>query len=217
MDELFTYAGRIVVAAEDAANEDTAAAAFDSRSATPVQAHAEAAAIISAAMDEAAEIKARKLAGVELEFERRLAERLTSVARDFNFGIAECGAILSEILGDALLDIIGDARSPDLLMKAIIKASARHTEKQSLTVLVSPQDYPRIELLRLGIPAVKPIRILADPSIEKGRCVLSAGGKRFDVSIDAQINAFRQQALKLVAGMASNGASSGVSSGTGAQ
>ncbi len=69
-------------------------------------------------------------------------------------------------------------------------------------MLVSPDDHPRLEVLRLGIPEVKSIRTVADASIEKGRCVLNAGGKRYDVSIDAQMNAFRKQAHKLVAGMA---------------
>ena len=201
MDELFTYAGRII---DSSAAEETAEAAsgpFDVQTATPAQAHAQAAEIIAAAMEEAEDIKARKLAGIELEFERRLAERLTSVAREFNFGIAECGAILAEILSDALIDIVGDTRSPELLIKAITKASAKHTDKQSLTVLVSLEDHPRLEVLRLGIPEVKSIRTVADASIEKGRCVLNAGGKRYDVSLDAQINAFRQQSQKLVAAM----------------
>jgi hypothetical protein len=217
MDELFTYAGRIIVAEETAEPAETVSGPFDAQTATPAQAHAEAAAIIAAALEEADEIKSRKFAGMEMEFERRLAERLTSVAREFNFGIAECGAILAEILSDALLDIVGNTRSPDLLMKAIVKASSKHTDKQSLTVLVSPDDHPRLEVLRLGIPEVKSIRTVADASIEKGRCVLNAGGKRYDVSLDAQINAFRQQAHKLVAGMSASGAASGTGSEGGVQ
>jgi type III secretion protein L len=203
MDDFFSYAGRILPASDEAeAPAADGGRSMEKQGATPAAAHAEAQSIIQAAISEAEEIRKTALAGVDLEFERQLAERLTGAAREFNLGIAECGAILAEILNDALQEIIGDTKAPELLAKAIAAASARHGAGQSLTVMVSPEDYPRLEVLRLGIPAVKSIRMVADASIARGRCLLEAGGKRFDVSVDAQINAFRQQAVKLVAGMA---------------
>ncbi len=199
----FAYSGRILVPGEDEYGQfDDEGNPFDNLTGTPEDAHAEAQSIIAAAMDEAEEIKARMLAGVDLEFERRLAERLTSAAREFNFGIAECGSILAEIVSDALADIIGDTRSPELLAKAVAKASARHLESASLTILVSPEDHPRLEILRMGMPSGTSVRMVADASIARGRCLLDAGGKRFEIGVDAQIRAFRQQARKLVAGMA---------------
>jgi flagellar biosynthesis/type III secretory pathway protein FliH len=206
MDFQFTYSGRILVADDDH-DEDFGedAKPFDPMTATPEEAHAQAQSIIAAAMQEAEDIKAEMLAGVDIEFERRLAERLTSAAREFNHGITECGAVLAEILNDALAEIIGEPRSPELLIKAVAKASTRHLESRSLTVIVSPEDHPRLEVLKLGIPAVKSIRMVADPSVSRGRCLLDAGGKRFDVSVDAQVKAFRQQARKLVSGMAAGG------------
>lgn len=203
MEGNFTYSGRILVPGDNEHGQfEDGNQPFDALTATPEEAHAEAQSIIAAAMEEAEEIKARMLAGVDLEFERRLAERLTSAAREFNLGITECGSVLAEIVSDALSDILGDTRSPELLAKAVAKASARHIESASLTILVSPEDHPRLEVLRMGMPAVKSVRMVADASISRGRCLLDAGGKRFEVSVDAQVRAFRQQARKLVPGIA---------------
>ncbi|MEZ5792458.1 MAG: hypothetical protein R3D34_17320 [Nitratireductor sp.] len=136
--ELFAYSGRLVQPGEKP--RDASGHGQDSEIRDIDQAHAEAARIIAAANEEAAEIRQRKLAGLDLEFERRLAERLTIAASDFRFGLNECADVMASIVDDALRIIIGNPADPATQARAIETAARRHSEAHSLEILVSPED-----------------------------------------------------------------------------
>ncbi|MCB1457724.1 MAG: hypothetical protein KDJ48_00370 [Nitratireductor sp.] len=202
--EIFAYSGRLVQPGDKPRHDGLVAepviAGVD-------EAHGEAARIIAAAREEAEEIRQKKLAGLDLEFERRIAERLTIAASDFHFGLNECAGIMAHIVEDALRTIIGETRNPEIVAKAIGAAVKRHEGNHVLEVLVSPEDQPRLALLEMGMPrgARGAIRVVSDATVEQGRCILKAGDRRHDISVESQIRAFGISAQRLASTLATDG------------
>ncbi|MEZ5792459.1 MAG: hypothetical protein R3D34_17325 [Nitratireductor sp.] len=49
------------------------------------------------------------------------------------------------------------------------------------------------------------IRIKSDATIERGRCILKTGDRRYDISVESQIRAFSIHAHRLASTLASEG------------
>ncbi|PHP66483.1 hypothetical protein CSC94_14490 [Zhengella mangrovi] len=180
-----TYRGRIVPA-------DEAKPALPEAADPASQADA----ILAAAHAEADAIRAQKLASLDMEFERRLAERLTTATAGLGIGIRDSAQILTDILQDALETMIGDRRTPEVLHKAINAAASRLGPDHGMTVRVADEDFSRLEVVRRAYAPVTTVAIVRDNGLGRGRCVLETGGRKYEIGVQTQIEAFKKLSAK---------------------
>lgn len=172
------------------------------------QARIEAATLLREAREEAEAIRERAHASAEVEFEKRLAERLTAAVRDFNVELRECAPVLVEIVADALESIVSTIPSDAVIAGAIKAAARRHGGERQMTVFVSPRDFSRAQLAKLATDARNRngVVLSTDATLSPGRCVLEVDGSRFEIGLEAQLGAFRLRAAKSISTIVGQGA-----------
>jgi flagellar biosynthesis/type III secretory pathway protein FliH len=187
------YAGRIVKRSGTQAEGAGPAASGASRY------HGEdAAAIIAEAHREADQIRAERLEQLEAECQQRVAQEVARAMRSVNLAIGTVSEDLAGIIRQGVEKIIGQAPPDTLLEMVVTQAINQLTEKHQVSILASPADFPRLEAFRMKAGLYDQadwLKIVHDPALPPGRCIMCAGERRFDISVEAQLEALQRALL----------------------
>ena len=187
------YAGRIV--RRSGGQPDSAAPSTRSYAQHPQE---EADAIIAEAHRQADEIRAARLEALEAECEQRVAQEVAQAMRSVNHAIDGVSQDLATIIRQGVEKIIGQLPPDAVLQMVVTQAINQLSEKHQVSILASSADFPRMEAFRMKAGVYDQsgwLQIVHDPALQPGRCIMCVGDRRFDISLEAQLEALHKALL----------------------
>ena len=152
------------------------------------------------------------LAQAEAEMRGRREERLAEARRIVEQAyeakqslILEAEQFLGELSCGIAEKIVARKlrEAPDLALALIADALSRRKEQGVITLCVSPEQFAFVHAAREELAAVvdaqAELRILPDPGVKDGGCLIRSAYGSIDARIDTQLNAIREQLLQLAA------------------
>jgi len=101
------------------------------------------------------------------------------------------------------------ANAPEMSMKLFEKALARRKEQGVIVLCVAPPQFAFVQAakdeLALVLDAQAELQIVPDASIKEGGCVVRSAFGSIDARVDTQLEAIREQLLKVAAHRAEEG------------
>ncbi len=110
--------------------------------------------------------------------------------------------VLTDVVEKALTSMIGHVGENEACYRAVEVAIRQTCEDKSVTVLAENRTADRLRLVSLSNrdnPKSFVFDITTDDTLAPGRCVIKAGNKLLDVSIEAQISAIKKACDQQVA------------------
>jgi flagellar assembly protein FliH len=95
------------------------------------------------------------------------------------------------------------AKSPEMSMKLIEKALARRKEQGVIVLCVSPSQFAHVQAAKdeliVLLDSQAELQIVPDSSIKEGGCIVRSAYGSIDARVDTQLEAIREQLLKIAA------------------
>ncbi|MFC5472014.1 flagellar assembly protein FliH [Cohnella suwonensis] len=151
---------------------------------------------------------------VASEWDSRLSQAHSIVERAYEAKqsvIAEGEAFLVELSCRIAEKIVGSKLSdaPEMAMSLYEKALARRKEQGVIVLCVAPSHFPFVQAakseLANSLDSQAELRIVPDPSVREGGCVVRSAFGSIDATIDTQLESIREQLLKVAAHSAEEG------------
>ncbi|RED66026.1 flagellar assembly protein FliH [Cohnella lupini] len=147
-------------------------------------------------------------ADAQQQWESRLHEAQAIVERAYatkEAVIAEGEAFLVELSCSIAEKILNRkiSKAPEMSMKLFEKALSRRKEQGVIVLCVSPSQYAYVEAAKdeliVALDAQAELQIVPDSSIKEGGCIVRSSFGSIDARIDTQLEAVKEQLLKVVA------------------
>jgi len=145
---------------------------------------------------------------LKLQYEERLREAEAIVAQAYAAKesiITEGESFLVELSCSIAEKIVHRklAKAPEMSMKLFEKALARRKEQGVIVLCVSPSQFAFVQAakdeLALALDAQAELQVVPDASIKEGGCIVRSAFGSIDARVDTQLEAIREQLLKVAA------------------
>ena len=198
-DQLQAYSGAMVSPAGEEGIVASQAEPVFKEPTTPEEildhARQEAEKILAEAHEQANQIIADKLDEAGDFVELSVAEKVDEASNTLRLDLWSSRLALAEIVDSALRQMIGKLGQSEATLAAVTTAIETYCDKHTPTVYASDTTANRLELIgvaardKLSLPA---FHLKRDPALEEGRVILDTGRGRFEVSLEAQMQAMRK-------------------------
>ncbi len=152
------------------------------------------------------------------QYEERLREAEAIVAQAYETKesiITEGESFLVELSCSIAEKIVQRklSKAPEMSMKLFEKALARRKEQGAIVLCVSPSQFAYVQAakdeLALVLDAQAELQVVPDASIKEGGCIVRSAFGSIDARVDTQLEAIREQLLKVAAHRGEGGDSDG--------
>jgi flagellar assembly protein FliH len=151
---------------------------------------------------------------IKLQWADRLQEAQAIVERAYETKekiISEGESFLVELSCSIAEKILNRklAKSPEMSMKLFEKALARRKEQGVIVLCVSPSQFAHVQAAKdeliVMLDSQAELQIVPDSSIKEGGCIVRSAYGSIDARVDTQLEAIREQLLRVAAHGAGEG------------